>query len=68
MAITLKAVIGTTLGLIFMAYIFPEAITAIEAVNTSAWTFTGHAGAAALWGLLILVAMGAFISIVAGGK
>lgn len=64
MALTLKTVLNITLGLVFLAYIFPEAVTAIQSVNTAAWTFTGHAGAAALWGLVVLVAIGGFISMI----
>lgn len=65
-AISLRSVISVTLGLIFLSYIFPEAITAIQSVNTSAWTFTGHAGASALWGLIVLVAIAGFMQMMVG--
>lgn len=65
-AISLRSVISVTLGLIFLSYIFPEAITAIQTVNTTAWTFTGHAGASALWGLIVLVAIAGFMQMMVG--
>lgn len=60
-AITVGSVIMLVLGVYLLSYTLPEIITAIQAVNTSLWTFTGHTGAAAVWGLAGFIVVANFV-------
>ena len=58
--VTTNYVIGMLFGVYLAANFLPEIITAIQGVNTSAWTFTGHSGASTIWsimGLLVVVGL-----------
>jgi hypothetical protein len=49
------SLVGTVVSLIFAVYLLPVVVDAIQGTNTSGWTFTGHEGAATLYGLLPFV-------------
>lgn len=54
------------ISVLFAVALVPTIVTQWQGVNTTAWNFTGHAGAAILWGLapFILIA-GIILSFVA---
>ena len=58
--------IALMVSLFVASVILPETITQIQAVNTTAWTFTGYAGATTLWGLLGLLLVVGVVVIVVG--
>jgi hypothetical protein len=58
--------VAVVIGIYVMAMILPLAITEIQDVNTTAWTFEGHVGAATIWELsAFMLVIGGFLVVVA---
>ena len=52
MAIKSNEIIVVLVTLMIVSAILPSFVTTVQDVNTTAWSFTGYAGAVTLWNLL----------------
>jgi ABC-type long-subunit fatty acid transport system fused permease/ATPase subunit len=60
-ATTPAAVVGLIISVAFIAASLPTLVELIQNVSTAGWTFTGHVGAAAIWGLAAFAIVGGLV-------
>jgi hypothetical protein len=56
-----SAIVGIIISVAFMAATLPTLVELIQNVSTAGWTFTGNAGAAAIWGLAAFAIVGGLV-------